>query len=77
MNHVMKPQLCLICPLCGGVNQCAPAEAGVFDVECWCNMTAINPEAIARIPADLTNKACLCPGCATGLERVMGIEPTS
>lgn len=54
----------LICPLCGGANQCAPAEAGSFDVACWCSAVSISAEVLARVPAELINTACLCPSCA-------------
>lgn len=57
-----------LCPLCGGANQCAPAQAGTLNVDCWCSKTAISPDALARVPADLVNKACLCSRCAAGLE---------
>ena len=56
----------LRCPVCGGANQCAPAQAGSFDVPCWCRTASISPEALARIPADAINRACLCPRCAAG-----------
>lgn len=56
-----------ICPLCGGANQCAPAKAGSLDVACWCTTAEISPQALALIPAELVNKACLCPRCAAGL----------
>lgn len=56
-----------LCPLCGGNNQCAPAAAGHFDVACWCTTAAISPEALARVPAELVNKACLCPRCAAAV----------
>lgn len=55
------------CPLCGGANQCTPAQAGRLDVECWCTRASISPQALASVPADLVNKACLCPRCAAGL----------
>ena len=55
------------CPICGGFNQCAPASAGTFDVACWCTKATISPEALARVPTDLIDKACLCPRCAAGL----------
>lgn len=55
------------CPLCGGANQCAPAQTGKLDVECWCSTAAISPQALARVPADKINKACLCPRCAAGV----------
>ena len=55
------------CPLCGGANHCAPAQAGTLNVECWCSKTTISAEALARVPAEQINKACLCPRCAAGL----------
>lgn len=55
------------CPLCGGANQCAPAQTGRLDVECWCSKAAISPAALARVPTDKINKACLCPRCAAGV----------
>ena len=55
-----------LCPLCGGANHCAPASAGRLDVECWCTRTTVSREALARVPADLVDKACLCPRCAAG-----------
>jgi hypothetical protein len=48
-----------ICPLCGGANQCAPASAGTLDVECWCTQATISRDALARVPAELVDKACL------------------
>ena len=56
------------CPLCGGANQCAPAASGTLDVECWCTTASISSEALAKVPADLIDKACLCPRCALGLD---------
>jgi hypothetical protein len=68
MDHpAMKPLPNHICPLCGGANQCAPAAAGRFDVQCWCTTATVSAEAIARIPPELRDKACLCPRCAAGL----------
>jgi len=56
------------CPLCGGANQCAPAAAGRLDVPCWCTTATISAEALARVPPELVNKACLCPKCATAVD---------
>lgn len=58
----------LLCPLCGSSNQCAPAQTGRLDVECWCTRAAISPDALARVPPALVDKACLCPRCAAGLD---------
>lgn len=63
----MTPLPATRCPLCGGSNQCAPAAAGHFDVACWCQSTPISPAALRQVPADLVNKACLCPRCAAGI----------
>lgn len=63
----MDPLPNTICPLCGGSNQCAPATLGRFDVDCWCRTTPISPQALARVPPELKDKACLCPRCAKGV----------
>jgi len=55
------------CPVCGGSNQCMPASTGTFDVPCWCTTASISAEALARVPVELIDKACLCPRCASGL----------
>lgn len=60
----MKPLPNTICPLCGGANHCAPASLGTLEVECWCTKVVIDREALARVPADSIDKACLCPRCA-------------
>lgn len=59
------------CPLCGGANQCAPARAGTFDVECWCRTTPVRPEALARVAPEQRGQACLCPRCAVAGERAL------
>jgi hypothetical protein len=59
------------CPLCGADNRCAmtttlaqtPADNAV---DCWCKVTTIAPEVLARVPAALCGKACLCARCARG-----------
>ena len=63
----MRPLPNTRCPLCGGANACAPAQAGTLDVECWCKTAPISAEALARVPPDQVNKSCLCPRCAAGL----------
>lgn len=64
------------CPICGGSNQCAPASTGTFEVECWCTKATISPAALARVPADLIDKACLCPRCAAGLNLSGSAQPS-
>jgi len=62
MNPLPNP----LCPLCGQPNQCAPAAAGDFAVECWCTSVVISPQALDRVPEAWRGKACLCPRCASG-----------
>jgi hypothetical protein len=53
------------CPACGEPNGCSPAQAGRFDVPCWCSQAVVHPQALARVPADRRGKACLCRRCLT------------
>jgi hypothetical protein len=66
MTHMETPLPNSTCPLCGGANQCAPAGAGSFEVECWCRTAPVNAEALARIAPEQRGRACLCPRCAAG-----------
>ena len=59
------------CPLCGGANNCAPASAGTFNVECWCKEVSFSAEVLDRVPEALRNKACICQACVKG-EAVSG-----
>lgn len=55
----------LACPLCGGPNECGPAQCGNFDNGCWCTNLSFSRDALAQVPDELRNKACLCRQCAT------------
>jgi len=45
------------CPICGGDNQC-----GVNSAEpCWCTKAHFSAELLARVPAALKGRACICP----------------
>lgn len=55
------------CPRCGRRNQCAQAESATPVSDCWCFSAAIDPEALASLPPEQRNRACLCPACAQGL----------
>jgi len=67
MHHraTMQPKPNPTCPRCGGPNDCAPARTGTFDTPCWCTTATIDAAAIAALPADARNEACLCRRCAT------------
>ncbi|CAB5720928.1 Uncharacterised protein [Delftia tsuruhatensis] len=59
-----KPPLdASLCPLCGRSNRCAVMEGG-DPGGCWCMDAPISPDALARIPQDARDLACLCPTCA-------------
>ena len=58
-----QPLPSLQCPLCGGPNDCAPAGCGRFDVDCWCTQASFPAELLAQVPAELRDKACICPAC--------------
>jgi hypothetical protein len=59
------PLCALRCPSCGEANGCVPAATGTFDPPCWCAGIVVDRGAVARVPAALQRKACLCPRCAT------------
>ena len=47
------------CPICGGDNQC-----GVHGAEpCWCTRVHFSAELLARVPAHLRGRACICKSC--------------
>lgn len=52
------------CPVCGMSNRCTLADPRTADKPCWCFSVEIDPAALAALPDDLRNKACLCPRCA-------------
>ncbi len=48
-----------ICPLCEQINRCdASSSQG-----CWCMETQVPAELLAKIPAHLKGKTCICNGC--------------
>lgn len=59
----MTPERTIVCPACGGPNECAPAQSGSFAAECWCSAVTIDPAALARLPDEERGRACLCRRC--------------
>jgi len=57
------------CPLCGRPNHCALCAASAWKGPCWCMNTNIPVELLARVPADLRNKACICEMCVTEFQQ--------
>ncbi|WP_460418282.1 cysteine-rich CWC family protein [Pseudomonas sp. microsymbiont 2] len=52
------------CPACGTLNQCGLADPGSATHGCWCFSVSIDPAVLEALPAELRDKACLCPRCA-------------
>jgi len=59
-----------LCPLCQQANQCAMEVArltGEPQPPCWCTQARFDAALLARIPAPLQGKACVCARCAAPL----------
>tara|TARA_R110000764_G_scaffold49780_1_gene109921 strand:+ start:41473 stop:41694 length:222 start_codon:yes stop_codon:yes gene_type:complete len=63
----MQPTQTELCPLCGNTNQCSLADGAENTAPCWCFGVTVSQEALAQIPPEQINKACLCPRCAAGI----------
>ncbi len=50
-----------LCPVCGMPNTCGMTQG---KSECWCFELKIDAAALARIPTEAKDRACLCPRCA-------------
>ena len=55
------------CPLCGGPNGCAMAQAGdgAAPAACWCMDVDFPPALLAQVPPEARRRACICAACAT------------
>lgn len=51
------------CPLCAAPNECGLQKG---HVKCWCYGVNVSEAALARVPEDARDRACLCRPCATG-----------
>ncbi|MBC7604810.1 MAG: cysteine-rich CWC family protein [Ramlibacter sp.] len=54
------------CPLCAQRNACAmeiERETGVKQPPCWCTEVDFNAKLLARVPAELQRKSCICEAC--------------
>jgi hypothetical protein len=49
------------CAICGAENDCG-AVAG--RAGCWCAAVTITRETLARVPAELARRVCVCARCA-------------
>jgi prepilin-type N-terminal cleavage/methylation domain-containing protein/prepilin-type processing-associated H-X9-DG protein len=51
------------CPLCHQPNACQLCTASAYKGACWCERAEIPDGLLARVPDELRNRACICPGC--------------
>jgi len=58
----MNPTDTSRCPLCGA-NDCAMSSPAADQGPCWCFRVEIPPALLARVPAELRNRACICRRC--------------
>lgn len=65
-THTLDPNLC---PACGHSNRCTLADPRTATRPCWCFSVSIEPARLDALPAELRDKACLCPRCA-GIENL-------
>lgn len=42
---------------------------------CWCFEVSIDPAVLEALPAELRDKACLCPRCAQVDEQLKAAQP--
>ena len=60
------------CPLCGGPNGCQLTTTGAYKGLCWCERTQIPESLLARVPAELQRRVCICARC---VEQELGRAP--
>jgi prepilin-type N-terminal cleavage/methylation domain-containing protein/prepilin-type processing-associated H-X9-DG protein len=51
------------CPLCGQPNDCQLCSVSAHKGPCWCECVEIPDGLLARVPVELRDRACVCPGC--------------
>jgi len=52
------------CPLCGQPNECQRCTEAAYKGPCWCDKVEVPDAVLARVPAELRNRACVCRKCA-------------
>ncbi|MGF6590690.1 cysteine-rich CWC family protein [Pseudomonas sp. 2835] len=65
------------CPACGASNDCSLADPRTVAQVCWCYGVSIDPKVLEALPAELRNKACLCPRCAEVEAQLQAAKGTS
>lgn len=63
------------CPACGALNQCSLADPRSVTQACWCYSVNIDPAVLQALPAELRDKACLCPRCAAVETQLQAAAP--
>jgi hypothetical protein len=66
-----NPEPCAagVCPLCRRVNDCRQCVVETYKGPCWCERVEMPAELLARVPAELRNRACICAVCVSEFRR--------
>lgn len=51
------------CPLCGAPNDCQLCTQAAYKGPCWCEGLPFPEELLARVPAEVRNRVCICRRC--------------
>jgi hypothetical protein len=57
------------CPLCGEPNDCQRCTTTAYKGPCWCDKVEVPDAALARVPDELRNRACICRSCLESFRR--------
>jgi len=64
------------CPLCGAANGCQLCSPAAYKGRCWCAQVEIPEALLARVPAELKNKSCICRACVMEFHRAQNSGAT-
>jgi hypothetical protein len=66
------------CPLCGQANRTTTGKTNpeqcTADASCWCMELKVPAALLARIPAHLARKACICKTCVDNYYRQQAMD---
>jgi hypothetical protein len=57
------------CPLCAQSNDCQQCTVSAYKGPCWCSAVKIPEALVARVPAELRGRACICRACVMKFHR--------
>lgn len=57
------------CPVCLALNDCRLCTSEAYKGPCWCEAVDVPDELLARVPAEMRNRACICRTCVESGQR--------